>query len=429
MITAFIASAFVAAHAALPMLFLSPDDLVDARGVRIEVQQPIETRTLVPKDDQRPSLWYSPSAAYAENGETWVWYQRIDKSEPVYVDQRTFCFGVVRDGQWRLPAVNPEPPAWGGPNNVVLTRSPCKPTWGGFNVFQIVRDQSGYTLLYGDQPSETGEAGAMLAKSPDGKHWVKDPRGAVFIEHNDAYSLLKMGNEYVLFQTALEDWPDKPYPDNLDKYRRVISLRTSPDLITWSPQQPLIRPDQLDKPETEFYLMKAFPYAGRFAGILFKYYADPALPNKHSAIYRNELIVSDDAHTWKRPFRDHDLPFWTYAEPFNDSGKLCFVAADNGGIVLHAYRPFGLTAVVADEEGQFITRPLNIAARGLTLHADVSHGALEVTILPQSPALSVENSEDEAFALRPPEPASDDENVRLAIRLKNAKLFSITTAD
>ena len=81
MLATFLASTLVAYTAVLPIVFLSPDDLVEARGIRIEPQQPLETRTLVLKDAQRPSLWYSPSAAYDQNGETWVWCQRIDKSD------------------------------------------------------------------------------------------------------------------------------------------------------------------------------------------------------------------------------------------------------------------------------------------------------------------------------------------------------------
>ena len=42
-----------------------------------------------------------------------------------------------------------------------MTRSPHKPTWGGFNVFQIVAGRRrAWQMLYWDQPGPTGEAGA-----------------------------------------------------------------------------------------------------------------------------------------------------------------------------------------------------------------------------------------------------------------------------
>ena len=82
--------------------------------------------------------------------------------------QRTLCLGVLRQGKWTLPNLREEAVAWGGPNNVVMRRSSKKPTWGGFNVFQIVRSGGVYQALYWDQPKQ-GPAGALLATSRDGR--------------------------------------------------------------------------------------------------------------------------------------------------------------------------------------------------------------------------------------------------------------------
>jgi hypothetical protein len=424
--------------AQLPMVFLGPEDIEDARNVRVEAQLPETVVTLVPKDAEHPSLWYSPTAAQERDGEVRVWYQRVDKSVAEYSDQRALCLGFIRNGQWHFPELSPQSPAWGGPNNIVMRRSPYKPTWGGFNVFQIAAVGRGYRMIYWDQPNETGDAGAMVARSKDGVKWSIDTPGTVFTEHNDAFSLLPVGKEFLLFQTALEDWPDKPYPDNLDKKRRVITLRSSRDLVHWSPQDALLRPDGKDKPETEFYLMKSFPYAGRYAGLLFKYYADPALPGRHSAIYLNELIVSDDAGSWRRPFRDVALPFWTYAEPFTDSGRFRFVAGfQQGAIAMPTYRLFGLTAVVANGEGPFTIRAVNMPRRGLLLHVDVRTGWIEARAVSTDATSEHEvavaraaRSDANTIALVPAQSARKDPGgtVRLVVRMKDAKLFAITAA-
>jgi len=198
---------------AMPMVFLQPSDLIDAQGVALVAQPATPGKSLIPKDPARASLWNWPVAVEQKGGEVRVWYQRVDKSEKEYADQRTLCLGVYKNGNWETPALFDGAPTWGGPNNVVLRRSPHKPTWGGFNVFQMAIGSDGYRLLYWDQP-EQGDAGAMLAASKDGVHWEKESRGTVFTEHNDAYTLMKKDGKYLVYQTVLEDWPDKPFVDN-----------------------------------------------------------------------------------------------------------------------------------------------------------------------------------------------------------------------
>src|SRR3990172_12445935 len=104
--------------------------------------------------------------------------------------------------------------------------------------------------------------------------------------------------------------------------RRVISVRTSRDLISWSQQKDILFPDSQDAPSCEFYLLKAFQYAGRYLGFLMKYYADPSSPGKHSGLYRNELVVSRDGISWERPYRSADIGVWTYVTPFLHGGPL-----------------------------------------------------------------------------------------------------------
>jgi hypothetical protein len=422
----------------LPLVFLFPEDLGDAQGVRLEPQMPERGLTLAEQDVQRPKLWYGPAAARATADGAMIWYQRVNSGEADYLDQRTFCLGEIRGAQWVLPELNPTVPPWGGPNNVCLRRSPYKPTWGGFNVFQIVEIGGVYQMLYWDQPTETGEAGAMLATSKDGRVWEKDPGGAVFTEHNDAFTLLRKDGESLLYQTALEDWPDKPYPDNLDKNRRVQSLRTSKDLHAWTAQEVFLRPDSEDRPETEFYLMKAFPYGHRFLGLLMKYFADPKLPHQHSAIMKYEVIVSEDARHWRRPFRDVDVGFWSYADPFPYRGKLHFVTWKDSGMRTVCYQPNRMIAVVAEEEeGVFITRPFPLPATGLALDADTRNGWIEVELLGAAgqPVEGFARSRIQGIDGDQVEIPWDKSALRvgqahrLRVRLHHAKLFAITAAE
>jgi len=368
----------LAATRRLPMPLLEPSDLIQAAGVRMEARVPKPGMILCRKDAQRPLLWYAPSASRAlDDGTVQIWYQRVNQGETNYSDQRTLCLGEIRSGKWVLPVVRPEPVSWDGTNNVVMTRSPHRPTWGGFNVFQIVAGDVGLAMLYWDQPGPIGEAGAIRAVSRDGKNWEKLP-GTVFTEHNDAFCLVRIGNEYVAYQTALEPWPDKPVPDNIGKLKRIITVRTSPDLKTWSRQQPLLSPDTKDARDTEFYLFKVFRYGRGYAGLIMKYYADPAKPGKHSAILRHELAVSEDGRTWLRPYRDTELGFWSYADPFPVEGRLHFATWKDGAMVTVVYGQDRLVAVTG--AGSFGTPPFVRPQKGIALDADASQGWMEATL-------------------------------------------------
>jgi hypothetical protein len=421
--------ALAANCAAMP--FLLPEDLVGPAAIRLEAQLPQHTTVLITKNADRPKLWFAPVAAEPVNNGARVWYQRVNGAEKEYSDQRTLCLGEIRDGTWKLVALDATPPAWGGVNNVCLRRAPFKATWGGFNVFQIIRGSDGYHLLYWDQPGEKGKAGGMLAHSADGLKWEKSA-GTVFTEYNDAFTLTSDSARYLLYQTCLEDWPDKPYPDNLDKKRRVQSIRRSKDLRTWTAQEVFLRPDAQDKPETEFYLLKTFKNGTAILGLLMKYLADPALPNKHSAIMPCELIVARDATHWERPFRNLDLGFWSYADPVLINGELTFVFWKDGGMNTAAYSPNRLVAAVADSDmGVFMTRPFQYS-RSLSLDADASKGWIEAELLTASgeavkgaSPIRIEGKEGTRLPLGFAADQEQPRQCRIRFKMKNARVFAV----
>ncbi len=255
----------------------------------------------------------------------------------------------------------------------------------------------------------------------------------MFTEHNDAFSLIYEKGEYIVYQTALEPWPDKPYSDNLDKFKRVQSIRTSDDLETWTPQDIFLRPDDQDPPETEFYLMKVFRYGSGFAGLLMKYYADPEMPKQHSAKLKYELVVSPDTRTWERPYRDTDLGFWSYADPFILNGKMHFAIWKDGGMVTVAYPEDRLVAAIAgDAEGTFKTQPFERPRNDLALNADATNGWIEVQLFDGGSGKAVDGIEPRRLEgiggprlpLPWPRKALPDDCI-LRFRMKQAKLFAI----
>lgn len=427
-----ITTLLIGATTSFSLPFLLPEDLIQAEGVRLEAQVPEPGMQLIPKSPDRASLWYAPVASRTlPDGAVQLWYQRVDKGEAVYDDQRVLCVGEIRGGQWILPALQTESPAWGGVNNVCLRRSPYKPTWGGFNVFQLVDTGNRLELLYWDQPDEAGEAGVMRAVSPDGYRWEK-LRGTVFTEHNDAYTLLRVGERYMLYQTMLEPWPEKPYPDNLDKFKRVLCIRSSSDLQSWTAQELLLRPDGEDAPESEFYLFKVFPYGRGFAGLIMKYYGDPQKPNLHSALLKFELAVSADGLAWQRPFRGTDLGYWSYADPFVADGKTHFAIWKDGAMETVAYGRDRLVAAVVDEEGSFATPEFAYPEGGLCLNVDASNGWVEAQLcdralapIPDAKILRIEGVNNLAQPLQ--WTATElPQYCTLRLRLHRAKVFGLS---
>lgn len=224
----------------------------------------------------------------------------------------------------------------------------------------------------------------MIAHSKDGIRWEKEERDtAIFTERNDAYTLTRNHSEpeWLLYQTHLKPWPDKPYKDNLGSYRRGISIRRSPDLTNWTEQEIIMEADDHDALSAEFYLLKVFYYADRYVGLLRIYYADPRTPYVHSDIIRSELIFSKDGIQWVRPYRYTDIGAWSFASPFEYQGKLCLVAKHKSSLSLFCTRIDGLACCRADAEGSFCTRPFVMPAAQLFVNADCRKGLISVELL------------------------------------------------
>ncbi len=426
------------------LLFWEDSDIRDARDVRFRVQPFARTKYLLEADPQKPSLWFSPSDAIPSGEDYRIYYQRIDKTQREYTDQRAWCMGILKpDGTFVIPELGLFPASPPELPNVVLQRSPHKPTWGGFNVFQTVETPSGMSLLYWDQPSQ-GQAGGMIAESTDGIHWRKGEDRAVFTEHNDAFSLLHASSrdEYLLYQTRLQEWPGKPVADNIGPSKRIITLRRSKDLMSWSAQEDILVPDGMDAPTCEFYLLKAFRYGNRYAGFLMKYYADPNAVGKHSGLYRNELILSRDGVNWDRPYRNIDIGAWTYMTPFIHAGHLCVAAYDKGGMGLYQSRIDGLVGCGTEAKGSFMTQSFVMKTTKLLLNADCSgNGEVDVEILDQNglPMNGFERTIRHVTGIDstriPLEWAGKDlqslmgKEVVLHFRIRNAWVYSVTIED
>src|SRR4030067_202549 len=61
---------------------------------------------------------------------------------------------------------------------------------------------------------------------------------------------------------------------------------------------------------------------------------------------RHELGTSDAGRAWQRPYRDTDLGFWSYADPFTIDGRMHFATWKDGAMVTVAYERDRMVAVI-----------------------------------------------------------------------------------
>jgi hypothetical protein len=313
-----------------------------------------------------------------------IWYLRFDYDDAKKdrVDQRTLALGEIRNDQWSLVPVSATRPSWGGVNNIVMRRD-TNGSSDTFSPHQIVIGPRGGLLDLHWSKARAGNAGVLRATaSSSGTKWKKGAR-VVAPELLDTFTVAKDGNSYRMYQTALKA-ADKPYADNLPGEKRVITLRYSYDASTWTPQNvnaPMLEADPvIDGDLAEFYAFKAFRYGSGYGGLLWKYYRDPAKPDKHSSFFKYELVTSADGITWERPFHDTETGLFSYADPIHYAGRFSFVAQYERNMVLRGWVAGRMVAAQGDG-GTLRTHAFYFPPNGIDLNADTSGGGwVEVTV-------------------------------------------------
>ena len=188
-------------------------------------------------------------------------------------------------------------------------------------------------------PGQGFESHAFL--SDDGLSWDGHPHNPVYHEGDRWGAMWSAATQqFVVVQKGFVRMPRKPYQELGMDVRRVATIRTSPDGMTWTPDGPVHMwrggeqdeqgtwqrlggpllppehstvPDELDPPDLEFYAGTPFPYADRYF-LLMLNYAGSYLPRGHLPVQDNghgecvdtEWWVSRDGVRWERPFRGHN---------------------------------------------------------------------------------------------------------------------------
>jgi hypothetical protein len=79
--------------------------------------------------------------------------------------------------------------------------------------------------------------------------------------------------------------------------KRIIGRAESPDMVNWTEAEAILIPDELDFPDTEFYLLHVLPYEGLYVGLLWIF-------RTTNLTHHPELVVSRDGFHFERNFRE-----------------------------------------------------------------------------------------------------------------------------
>ena len=143
--------------------------------------------------------------------------------------------------------------------------------------FLVIKDHiGGYPLFSPDGLRWTQGDYICVPRAGDGGTLVHDPMKQRFIATSRRYGT-------VLDHFVIE-WK---------RYRRVISICTSENFVDWSPQKTVIKPDDLDGPLDQFYVMPPCVYGNQYIGFL---------GPQHGAteLGPTQLVSSRDLEHWER---------------------------------------------------------------------------------------------------------------------------------
>ena len=228
-------------------------------------------------------------------------------------------------------------------------------------------------------------SGIYAAVSPDGVRWQPCGEGPVIPQRatGDTCSFMRdpASGQYWLYHKTRT--PSRPI--------RMISRMVSDDFLHWSPTRRVLAPDAFDPPDTQFYGLSAFPYAGQYLGLLWVYHTYP-----HTLDV--QLVSSRDGVSWDRTAGRklfvHLLPTNEYrggafdsaqiypsSVPVEKDGRLWLyycgltvphnaLAQDQDGrIGLATIRPDGFCSLDATSPGYALTRPFTWNGSRLQVNA------------------------------------------------------------
>src|SRR5688572_5825042 len=320
----------------------------------------------------------------------------------------------------------------------------------------------------GDPWHKGQRRGLGVAGSPDGIHWklIESWATEAIVDGATHWMFDPARNKYVLYgrtRKALPEvvaaWETNAWFKNWFSGRAVARVESA-DFLKWDFAKPDTAPvaltaDLQDKPGTEIYSMKVFPYEGIYIGLVQVFHATPddstldvQLAVSRDSVHftrvadRGVFIPLGDAGSWDRfnlslanndpiPVGD-DLRIYYGGRmyrhgPYKGPDK----GPEKSGIGFASVKRDRFVAMEASfDRGEILTKPVTLKSTALHLNAKADFGEVVIEVLDAQGTRIAESKEVSRDGLDLPVTWRDEfqlpgEPVTLRIKLQNARLFAL----
>jgi hypothetical protein len=415
------------------------------------------------RDGDKFKMWYKSGmgVAYAESSDGIVWIK--PPLDLALVDGERSNILFRKEGKTQSPEAIPHYYELFGVHRDDRDPDPSRRYKMGFLSIDWKYDRPD-----GDPWHKGQRRGLGVAASPDGLHWrLLDSWATEAIVDGATHWMWDPAREkYVLYGRTRKALPEVVAAwSGSDWFKawfsgRAVARVESPDFLSWDFKKPDTAPvvltaDLQDKPGTEIYSMKVFPYEGLYVGLVQVFHATP-----DDATLDIELAVSRDGVHFtrirdRRPFIElgpvgswdrfnlslanndpiavgDELRIYyggrTYRHgPYSGPDK----GPEKGGVGFATVQRDRFVALEASfDGGEIVTRPLKLRSADLRLNAKSDFGEISVEVLDAAGQVLARSRPVQQGGLDlavewQGEFAAPDQPVVLRFALKNARLFAI----
>ena len=305
------------------------------------------------------------------------------------------CFNKISYPEWTMPGCSE------GENNFLfegkVDNSYAELVVSAFKDNHETDPSRRYKMVYRNDDVGAGTGSVWAAFSPDGINWSGET-GPIILDADSFHSALwdpGLG-KYVVHSRF-----NRNHHASLPPQRQVLQSE-SDDFVTWRTHGVILKPDEHDPPDTEFYNMEWMPYEDVFVGFISVFHTATDKLDVQLAFSRDdrnwvragnrEVFIPnspapdayDNGMIWnvlQHPIVVGDEIFIYYNGASGLHGAYWSGDPQGGGIALAKLRLDGFVSMNTDATGTLTTKPLAMTGDQLVINADAKEGSIRVEIL------------------------------------------------